>query len=56
MAKENLESKVKALEEKLTAVYDIQEIEKLQRVYGFYLDNRMWDDVVDLFSDNTESL
>lgn len=52
----DLEAKVKGLETELASVHDIQEIEKLQRVYGFYLDNRMWDDVVDLFSDNTESL
>lgn len=56
MTKEQLEEKVAALEKRLGAVQDVQEIEKLQRVYGFYLDNRLWDAVVDLFSDNTESL
>src|SRR4030042_6520038 len=52
----NLEAKVKHLETELTAVHDIQEIKKLQRTYGYYLDNRLWDDIVDLFSANTESL
>jgi hypothetical protein len=56
MTKEDLEAKVKTLEEKLTAIQGVQAIEKLQRAYGFYLDNRLWDEVVDLFSDNTESL
>ena len=56
MAEMDLEAKVKALEENLSAIQDIQEIKKLQRVYGFYLDNRLWDEIVDLFSDNTESL
>jgi hypothetical protein len=56
MTKENLELRVKALEEKLNAVHDIQEIKKLQRAYGYYLDNRLWDEIVDLFSDHTESL
>jgi hypothetical protein len=56
MPDKSLELKVKELEQKLTSVNDVQEIEKLQRAYGFYLDFRMWDDVVDLFSDNTESL
>ena len=51
-----LEAKVKDLETKLTAVHDIQEIKRLQRTYGYYLDNRLWDDIVDLFSENTESL
>jgi hypothetical protein len=51
-----LEEKMDVLESELTAVHDIQEIKKLQRTYGYYLDNRMWDDIVDLFSDQTESL
>jgi hypothetical protein len=52
----SLEKKIAVIETELTAVHDIQEIEKLQRTYGYYLDNRLWDDVVDLFSDKTESL
>ena len=56
MGEMELETKVKALEEKLAAIQDIQEIKKLQRVYGFYLDNRLWDEIVDLFSEKTESL
>jgi hypothetical protein len=56
MTKEQLEEKVEALEKKLSAVQDVQDIEKLQRAYGFYLDNRRWDEIVDLFSDDAESL
>ena len=61
MVDNNLGEKVKELEAtiahmqaELTAARDIEEIEKLQRTYGYYLDNRLWDDIVDLFSDNTE--
>lgn len=56
MTNEELEAKIKILEDKLAAVEDIQQIEKLQRAYGYYLDNRLFDQVVDLFSENTESL
>ena len=56
MTEKEMEAKVKTLEEKLAAVEDVQKIEKLQRAYGFYLDNRLWDNIVDLFSDNTESV
>ncbi len=31
---------------------DAQEVEKLQRIYGFYLDRAMWDQVADLFADD----
>jgi hypothetical protein len=56
MELKDLELKIEHLEEKLTEVQDIQAIEKLQRAYGYYLDNRLWGQVVDLFSDNTETL
>ena len=29
-----------------------QSIENLQKIYGYYLDRRMWDEVADLFADN----
>ncbi len=56
MTIKGMEAKIKTLERKIAEVEDVQQIEKLQRAYGFYLDNRLWDDVVDLFSENTESL
>jgi hypothetical protein len=56
MTIEEMEARIKSLERKVSDVQDIQQIEKLQRAYGYYLDNRLWDHVVALFSDNTESL
>ena len=53
---EKLEAKIKELEVKLQTVDDIQEIEKLQRMYGYYLDSRGMQEIVDLFSENTESV
>jgi hypothetical protein len=53
---EKLEAKVKALEDKVRTLEDIEEIEKLQRIYGYYLDHRMADEIIDLFSDDTESV
>jgi triacylglycerol lipase len=34
-----------------TRLRDEQQIENLQRVYGYYLDRAMWDQVTDLFAD-----
>ena len=51
---EALEAKVKDLENRLRTVQDIQEIEKLQRIYGFYLEHWMAKEIVDLFSDGPD--
>ena len=56
MNEKNLEARVRELETQVTAARDVEEIERLQRIYGFFLDNRRWDDIVDLFSEHAESL
>jgi hypothetical protein len=53
---EELEAKVKVLEDKVRTLEDIEEIKKLQKIYGYYLDNQMIDEIIDLFSDDTESI
>jgi hypothetical protein len=47
---------LKELEKRVQLAEDIQEIEHLQRMYGYYFDNHQWQDIVDLFSDNAESI
>jgi hypothetical protein len=54
MGIQELEAKVKSLEEKVRKLEDIDQIKELQRIYGYYLDNRMYDEAIDLFSENTE--
>jgi hypothetical protein len=44
------------LEKRVVLMEDIQEIENLQRLYGYYFDNQMYQEVIDLFSENTESI
>jgi hypothetical protein len=46
---EELQARIQRLE-------DIKQIEKLQRIYGYYRDYQDWEKVVDLFSDNAESI
>ena len=53
---ETLEAKIKELEEKVQTINNIEQIEKLQRIYGYYLDNNLAQEIVDLFSDSTESV
>ncbi|MFX1538844.1 MAG: nuclear transport factor 2 family protein [Promethearchaeota archaeon] len=54
MRMEELETKVKMLENQLRTVQDIQEIEKLQRIYGYYLEHWMVPEILDLFSDGPD--
>ncbi|HTY82454.1 MAG TPA: nuclear transport factor 2 family protein [Dehalococcoidales bacterium] len=49
-----LESRVKGLEEKVRILQDIEEINRLQRAYGFYLEHFMLDEIVDLFADRND--
>ncbi len=44
------------LEKQVTLQEDIQEIEHLQRLYGYYFDNGMYQEVMNLFSENVESV
>ncbi len=44
------------LEKEVTRLEDIQAIENLERIYGYYFDTRQMDKIVDLFSENTESV
>jgi len=44
------------LQARITRLEDIKQIEKLQRIYGYYLDYNEYDKVVDLFSDNCDSV
>ena len=47
-----LTNRVAELEKQAQRLRDISAIKRLQRAYGYYVDNEMWDEVVDLFSDN----
>jgi hypothetical protein len=44
------------LQARITRLEDIKQIEKLQRMYGYYLDYNEYQKVVDLFSENAESV
>ena len=44
------------LEREVIRLEDMQEIEDLQQMYGYYMDTHHRQEVVDLFSDDTESI
>jgi hypothetical protein len=54
MNAEEIEARIEALENQLRTVKDIQEIERLQRIYGYYLEHWMAKEIIDLFSDGPD--
>ena len=55
MTVEELEVKIKTLEARLQTMEDIEEIKKLQRAYGYYLEHWMAEDIIDCFADGDET-
>src|SRR5690554_2272038 len=47
-----LEARIEQLEEEVDTARSIQQIERLQRAYGYYLDKARWDEAVDLLTDD----
>jgi SnoaL-like domain len=48
-----LTAKVMELEAKVQMLEDTRQIERLQRVYGYYLDKKLWDEIIPLFTADT---
>jgi hypothetical protein len=55
MNAKEMEAKIKFLEDKITRLEDIEQIKILQYAYGFYMDNLMYDDAADLFTDECDA-
>src|SRR5690349_20255543 len=51
---ESLEKRLQVMEERVRTLEAVAAIERLQYIYGYYLDNRMWNEVAGLFSDDAE--
>lgn len=43
---------IKSLSDKAQRIKDANDVKRLQRIYGYYMDEGLWEDVVDLFSDD----
>ena len=46
------EARIEAPEEKVRNLQDIEEINRLQRAYGFYIEHWMSQEIIDLFADD----
>jgi hypothetical protein len=50
-----MESRIQELETQVRRFRDLEEIRRLQKSYGFYLEHWMAEEIVDLFSDSPEA-
>ncbi len=50
------QSELEAIDKRITCLEDIQSIKELQMKYGYYFETQRLNDIVDLFSENTESI
>ena len=55
MGVEELEARIKTLENQIRTLQNIEEIKKLQRAYGYYLEHWMSKEIIDLFSDSPDA-
>jgi hypothetical protein len=53
---DELQRQMQALEARLARAEDRQEIERLQHMYGFYIDNRMWAEMAEFFCEHAPSI
>lgn len=49
---EQLLARIEALERRVQTAEDIEAINKLTRAYGYYLDKALWDEALDLFTED----
>lgn len=47
-----MESRIRELEKQVARMKDLDEINRLQKAYGFYLEHWMYDEIIDLFADD----
>jgi hypothetical protein len=52
----NLQEQIRTLQAQVRTLQDIEEIKRLQRAYGYYLENWMTDEIVNLFSDSPDTV
>jgi hypothetical protein len=56
MTPQDAAARLARLENEIGFVQDRREIRRLQYLYGYYVDNHMWHDMVDLFCDDAPSI
>jgi hypothetical protein len=55
MNSEEMEARIKVLEKQVNKLNDIEDIQRLQRSYGYYIQNWMYTELAELFADSPQA-
>ncbi|HTY81551.1 MAG TPA: nuclear transport factor 2 family protein, partial [Dehalococcoidales bacterium] len=55
MDNKEMENRIKELEKQVAKLKDLEDINRLQKSYGYYLEHWMYEDVIDLFADGPDT-
>jgi hypothetical protein len=53
---QEMETRIKELEKQVQTLRDIEDIQRLQKSYGYYLEHWMYEEIIDLFSDSRDTV
>jgi len=53
---QEMETRLKELEQQVQKLRDIEDIQRLQKSYGYYLQHWMYEEIIDLFSDSPDTV
>ena len=53
---QEMETRIKELEKQVQTLRDIEDIQRLQKSYGYYLQHWMYEEIIDLFSDSPDTV
>jgi hypothetical protein len=52
---QEMEARIKELEKQVSVLRDIEDIQRLQKSYGFYLEHWLYEDLINLFADDPDT-
>jgi hypothetical protein len=56
MNSQEMEARIKELEKKVQSLQDLEDIQRLQKTYGYYLEHWMYEEIIDLFADSPNTV